>query len=70
LPTRLQQEAEFINAFLEENEPLNSKFLKLVDTQIPLAKENWLVFDFQEVINSIHAITKHDLTNLKCFLKR
>ena len=32
LPIRLQQEAEFINAYLESYEDLNSKYLKFVDT--------------------------------------
>ncbi|CDW75554.1 UNKNOWN [Stylonychia lemnae] len=69
LPTRLQQEAEFINAFLEENDEINQKFLRIVDTQIPIAKKNWLFFDFQDVLNNLSLISKEDVTNLKFFLK-
>ena len=32
LPIRLQQEAEFINAYLLENNPINQNYLKIVDT--------------------------------------
>lgn len=71
LPCRLQQEAEFINAFLEENEDINMRYLKIVDTQIPLARNNWLEFDFQPVTEQLSKmIGKQELTNLKFFLKR
>ena len=70
LPCRLQQEAEFINAFLEDNEDINTKYLKIVDTQIPLARNNWLDFDFSGVTEQIaKIITKQEVTNLKFFLK-
>ncbi len=42
-----------------------------MDTQIPLARNNWLDFDFQAVTEQLQkVISKHELTNLKCFLKQ
>ena len=71
LPKRLQFEADKINNFLEANGELNSAYLKVVDTQIPLATNNWLNFDFVEVVQDLfNVFTKKDVVTLKSCLKK
>lgn len=66
LPTRLQQEADYINLFIEENEELNREFMKLVDTQIPISQGNWVCFDFLETLRQIsHGLTNKDVSDIK-----
>ena len=50
LPTRLQQEADYINLFIETNDELNKEFMKLVDTQIPISNGNWVNFNFLDTL--------------------
>lgn len=66
LPTRLQQEADYINLFIETNDELNKEFMKLVDTQIPISNGNWVNFNFIETLKFIStSITTQDLSDLK-----
>jgi hypothetical protein len=71
LPIRLQQQAFFINAFLEENKHFNDQYLLLVHTQIPLSRGNWLTsLEFSEVSANLKtAITRQDITNVRDFLR-
>ncbi len=73
LPTRLQQQAWFINAFLEQNQGYNDQYLMLVHTQIPISRKGWLTnLDFTEINNKLklECPTRTDITNLRDFLKR
>jgi len=66
LPTRLQQEADYINLFIETNDELNKEFMKLVDTQIPISNGNWLNFDFINTLKIIsHGFANKDISDLK-----
>jgi hypothetical protein len=66
LPTRLQQEADYINLFIETNEELNKEFMKLVDTQIPISNGNWVNFNFLDTLKLISScFTTGDISNLK-----
>jgi hypothetical protein len=66
LPTRLQQEADYINLFIETNEELNKEFMKLVDTQIPISNGNWVNFNFLDTLKLISGcFTTGDISNLK-----
>ena len=66
LPTRLQQEADYINLFIETNDELNKEFMKLVDTQIPISNGNWVNFNFIDTLKFIStSITLQDLSDLK-----
>jgi len=71
LPARLQQQAWFINAFLDDNQYYNDQYLLLVHTQIPLSKGNWLTSrEFGEVTCMLKtAIGRHEITNLRDFLR-
>ena len=70
LPTRLQQEADYINLFIETNEELNKEFMKLVDTQIPISNGNWVNFDFLETLKFIsQGIVNKDISDLKFAVK-
>lgn len=66
LPTRLQQEADYINLFIETNDELNKEFMKLVDTQIPISNGNWVNFNFLETLKTISSsFTSQDISTLK-----
>jgi len=66
LPTRLQQEADYINLFIETNDELNKEFMKLVDTQIPISNGNWVNFNFLDTLKKIAgSLTTSDISNLK-----
>lgn len=66
LPTRLQQEADYINLFIETNEELNKEFMKLVDTQIPISNGNWVNFNFLETLKFISGcFNSQDISSLK-----
>lgn len=66
LPTRLQQEADYINLFIETNEELNKEFMKLVDTQIPISNGNWVNFDFLDTLKYIsQGLSNENISALK-----
>ena len=66
LPTRLQQEADYINLFIETNDELNKEFMKLVDTQIPISNGNWVNFNFIDTLKFIStSFTNQDISDLK-----
>ena len=66
LPTRLQQEADYINIFIEGHEGLNREFMKLVDTQIPISNGNWVCFDFVETLKVIsESLSSKEISELK-----
>lgn len=66
LPTRLQQEADYINLFIETNEELNKEYMKLVDTQIPISNGNWVNFNFLQTLKTISGcLDARDISQLK-----
>jgi hypothetical protein len=66
LPTRLQQEADYINLFIETNEELNKEYMKLVDTQIPISNGNWVNFNFLQTLKTISGcLDARDVSQLK-----
>lgn len=69
LPVRLQKEIEDIRQFIAENQELNSSYMNIVDTQIPISTHDWLRLDLQaansvlmqkETINILKTIKKVD----------
>ena len=62
----MQQEADYINLFIETNEELNKEFMKLVDTQIPISNGNWVDFNFLATLKCISGcLTAADISTLK-----
>ena len=49
-PIRLQSLSDAINSLIQSKKSLNFEYLKLINTQIPISRENWLSEDIEEVL--------------------
>ena len=64
-PKRLNKEVERVRLFQEDNYEIFFEFMNMIDSQIPICKDNWLDFDINIVIEKLKVLDKNTITNLK-----
>lgn len=64
-PKRLRLEVDRINQYQMDNYSTFLSFMKMINSQIPISKGNWLDFDLNSVVEKLKLINKNMISSLK-----